>query len=256
MAVSEHPAWWRRLWPSELRGDKAELVRTGHTLELRFARGVGQSRMALAQPDELLIDYTRTMLAALLLQPLPQRIGMVGLGGGSQAKFCYRYLPDSQLDVMENNPQVIALRDQFRIPADDARLRVHLTDAASYLHRQIARFDLLLVDGYDKSGIPSKLSTQAFYDDCAAALTPQGVLASNLYARDHKRHVARLMRSFDGHVIVLGERKQKNLVAFAWKSPVLLPLAEAMQKIPQAPRQRLTAELDRLADALSRRAVR
>ena len=42
------------------------LVHDGDTLELRFARNVGQSRMACSDPDRLLIAYTRTMLAALV----------------------------------------------------------------------------------------------------------------------------------------------------------------------------------------------
>src|SRR5690606_10515154 len=67
--------------------------RYGRYTSLQFSRSQTQSRMLTGEPDVLLIDYTRTMLAALLLRPGPGRIGMVGLGGGSQAKFCYRHLP-------------------------------------------------------------------------------------------------------------------------------------------------------------------
>lgn len=83
------------------------------TTELRFARGIAQSRMSRLFPDRLLIDYTRTMLAALLQVPAPRRIGMVGLGGGSQAKFL--------------------LRRRFRVPDDDHRFRVVEGDAALLL---------------------------------------------------------------------------------------------------------------------------
>ena len=48
-------------------------------------------------PDRLLVGYTRTMLAALWLHPDPRRIGIIGLGGGAQAKFCYRHLPQARL---------------------------------------------------------------------------------------------------------------------------------------------------------------
>ena len=49
--------------------------------------------MSLDEPDALVTAYTRKMMAFLLFNPAPKRIAMVGLGGGSLAKFCYRNLP-------------------------------------------------------------------------------------------------------------------------------------------------------------------
>lgn len=184
---------------------------------LQFVRGQTQSRMRSGEPDHLLIDYTRTMLGALLLQPRPRRIGIVGLGGGSQVKFCYRHLPDALIEAVENNAAVIALRREFRIPDDDERLQVFHDDGARFLRGRPGRYDLLLVDGYDENGIPEALSTQAFYDDCRAALAPGGAMAGNLYCADHERHVERLRRSFgEARVLVLEEEKMSNRVVFAW----------------------------------------
>jgi len=66
-----------------------------------------QSRMSVARPDELQFEYTRLMMGVLLFQPQPKRILMVGLGGGSLAKFCYKHLPDTHITVVEINPHVI-----------------------------------------------------------------------------------------------------------------------------------------------------
>lgn len=187
------------------------------TLELQFVRGVSQSQMALRDPDRLLIDYTRTMLGALALVPVVERIGMVGLGGGSQAKYCHRNLPQARIEVVENNPHVLALRRRFRIPDDDARLQVTLGDGARFVAAAPGRFDVLLVDGYDETGIPAALSTQAFYDDCRAALAPGGAMATNLFCRDAPTHVERLRNAFgQGRVLVLDETRQSNRVALAW----------------------------------------
>src|SRR5690606_5629146 len=98
--------------------------------DLQFEGGVSQSRMRTFRPGQLAVDYTRTMMASLLWQPRPALVGMVGLGGGSQVKFCHRHLPHTRMEVAEINPQVIALRRTFRVPDDDARLRVHLADGA------------------------------------------------------------------------------------------------------------------------------
>lgn len=60
-----------------------------------------QSRMQIGRPDLLSLSYTRLMMGFLLLVPRPRSIAMVGLGGGSLAKFCYRYLPRSRIEVIE-----------------------------------------------------------------------------------------------------------------------------------------------------------
>ncbi|HRN61209.1 MAG TPA: fused MFS/spermidine synthase [Luteimonas sp.] len=194
------------------------VVRRGlRHVELQFGSGVSQSRMRTFRPGHLLIDYTRTMMAGLLFRPRPARIGMVGLGGGSQVKFCHRHLPDTRVEVAENNPHVLALRRTFRIPRDDARLQVLLADGARFVRERRGCFDILLVDGYDETGIPAALSSQRFYDDCRDALVPGGVMASNLYATDFAAHVRKLQHSFGSdRVWVLEEKRQSNRVAFAW----------------------------------------
>lgn len=207
--------WSGEAVPSHLR--KPFIRRGWRTTELQFAHGVSQSRMLTAAPDTLLIDYTRTMLGALMLVPRPRSIGMVGLGGGSQAKFCYRHLPEARIEVVENNPHVLALRGKFRVPDDDARFRVILDDGARLLRERRGHYDLLLVDGYDETGIPDALSSQQFYDDCRAALTENGAMAINLYCDDAQRHVEWLRGSFGAdRVLVVEETRQSNRVALAW----------------------------------------
>ncbi len=72
-----------------LHEDKGEL-------SLHFDFPTIQSRMLKADPEHLLLDYTRTMMGFLLFVPKPARIAMIGLGGGSLAKYCRRRLPDGK----------------------------------------------------------------------------------------------------------------------------------------------------------------
>jgi spermidine synthase len=215
-------AWagqWLRPGPRDPTGKRlrpAQLRRYGDYTALQFVRGQTQSRMRSTEPDHLLIDYTRSMLACLLWQPQPARIGMVGLGGGSQVKFCHRHLPGARIEVAENHPGVIALRRAFGIPDDNARLEVVLDDGARFLETRPGRYDLLLVDGYDETGIPEALGTQAFYDACRAALAPGGAMACNLHCDDAGQHIARLRKSFSGRVLLVEEARMSNRVAFAW----------------------------------------
>lgn len=150
------------------------------TLALLFDVFALQSEMSIDNPDDLLLGYTQSMMGFLLLQPAPRRIGMIGLGGGSLAKFCYRHLPNVVIEAAEINPHVIALRDRFSIPRDDERLHVHCIDGAEFVRKASASFDILMVDGFDKDGQPDQLSSSSFYEDCFQALTPDGIMVVNL----------------------------------------------------------------------------
>ncbi|MDQ3494227.1 MAG: fused MFS/spermidine synthase [Pseudomonadota bacterium] len=240
--------------PTGKRLRPAQLRRYGDYTALQFARGQTQSRMRTAEPDHLLIDYTRSMLGCLLWRPQPACIGMVGLGGGSQVKFCHRHLPAARIEVAENHPGVIALRRAFGIPDDDARLQVVLDDGARFLQARPGRYDLLLVDGYDETGIPEALATQAFYDDCRAALAPGGVMACNLYCDNAGRHVARLRKSFGGRVLLVEEAKMSNRVAFAWigTRPPSRPqdVERALGALSAPARAQLAPVLERMRSAL------
>lgn len=268
--AAEHGKGWLKRLADRLRAgpppDAGEpglarpFVRRGwRTTSLQFNMADAQSRMLWFQPDRLLIDYTRTMMGALVFNPRPARIGVIGLGGGSQVKFCHRHLLHSHIEVVENNPGVIALRRRFRVPDDDARLRVELGDGANWVRERPGRFDLLLVDGYDEGGIPAVLSTQRYYEDCRNALAPHGVMASNLYCADADRHVNRLRRAFDERVLVLEELGQSNRVAFAWVGDPLPPgpidVRGALAKLPPRARSQLVDVFPRVARGLGRMRV-
>ncbi|MFG6433749.1 transferase [Roseateles sp. LYH14W] len=176
-----------------------------------------QSRMQVLQPHALDLAYTRTMMAFLLFVPRPEALAMIGLGGGSLAKFCHRQLPDTRIEVVEINPHVIALREQFQVPPDDGRFQVRRGDGAHFVRDAQDRLDVLLVDGFDHEGQPPALCSQAFYDDCRNALRPDGVLVVNLHTAhaEFQRHASRLHRAFDGDVLLVGDQECSNTIAFA-----------------------------------------
>lgn len=185
---------------------------------LHFDHFETQSRMSLRDPRALLLKYTQTMMGFLLFGMRPTRIAMIGLGGGSLAKFCYHYLPAARIDVAEINPAVIALREQFLVPADDHRFQVHLADGAEFIARSSGEFDVLMVDGYDVTGMPEQLGTQDFYDACRQSLRADGVLVSNLYRRtdNYDDCVARIDRAFGTSPLIVPDSECNNDIAFAW----------------------------------------
>jgi spermidine synthase len=123
------------------------------------------------------------MMGFLGAQPAPKNILMIGLGGGSLVKFCHRHLPNSKITVLEIDAAVIALREQFLIPPDDARLQVLHCDALDYLAHNSSSWDVILLDGFDGVGMVEALSSAAFFASCQAALSAGGVLVVNMWGK-------------------------------------------------------------------------
>ena len=194
-----------------------------------------QSRMRIDDPYDLDLAYTRTMMGFLLLQPDPRQIAMIGLGGGSLAKFCHRHLPAARIEVVEINPHVIALRDEFHVPPDDDRLQVIHGDGARWVRDTSRRPDVLIVDGFDSDGQPGALCSQRFYDDCFQLLPADGVMVVNLHAghRQHERHVDRIQRSFAGVVLRVADEGQANGIVFACKGDALARASSAPRRRPK-----------------------
>jgi len=190
---------------------------------LEFAPGDIQSEMLVARPDALTLAYQRAMMCFTLFAPAPRRIVMVGLGGGSLAKFCHRHFPDAHITVLEIRADVIALRDDFCVPPDGPRLRVLHADAAGWLAAHPGAADVLLVDGFDARGLPERLSDAAFYADCRRALRPGGVLVANVFTYDPRYHVvlAALDSAFGGHICWFDRIAGNNRIVYALDVPAV-----------------------------------
>ena len=195
----------------------------GDRRTLEFTPGDIQSEMRLSRPDTLVLSYARAMMCFALLVPRPRHIVMVGLGGGSLAKFCHRHFPEARITVLEVREDVIALRAQFQVPPDDARLRVLHCDAAEWLAQtaEPGGCDVLLVDGFDAAGLPPALSSASFYAHCRHALRPGGVLVANIftYDPDYVTAVQRLRTAFDSHLCWLSGIAGNNQILFAQRPP-------------------------------------
>lgn len=214
---------------SDTRASKPIVVNAPGFLAMHLDDGNFQSLMRKSRPHRLELGYTRTMMGFLLFNPHPKHIAMIGLGGGSMPKHCYRRLRDSSITVVEINPEVIALRDQFHVPADNQRFTVVCGDGADYVVRQKSALDALIVDGFDTGGQVPQLCTQRFYDACHASLGDHGVMVVNILGADpgSETYIARIRRSFDNAVVVVPSEDCDNKIVFAVKGlAISLPDSE------------------------------
>ena len=212
-----------------------------------------QSAMHIDDPFALALDYTRCMMAFLLFHPQPRDVLMIGLGGGSLAKFVHRYLKRSHVRAIECDARVVqAARSHFALPPDDARLTVEVGDGAQALAPQSC--DVLMVDGFVDEAQAPGLASRDFYDAAYLALRAPGVLVINFMSDDPRldRRLRSLEQSFGGAVLVLPALSDPNMLVFALRgAPPRLAWARLAARAARLERQ-LGLPFERYVRALRR----
>src|SRR5262249_24276977 len=172
--------------------DKPFIQDCGPLRYLHFDLDNVQSVMRHDDPDALCLAYTRKMMAFLFFNAQPRRILLLGLGGGSMAKFCYRHLPAAAITVIEIDRNVLALREEFQVPRDNERFRVIQGNGVHYIARRGAwartgrevREDVILVDACDRNGLSPTLASPDLCTNLRRSLSVRGVLVMNVCGED------------------------------------------------------------------------
>jgi spermidine synthase len=191
-----------------------------------------ESRLDPEHPLTLLSDYTQAMMLALAWQPAPQRVLLLGLGGGRLQMVLHHYLEQVNLYTVELDPEVVEVARRFFAWEADERQHLTVKDGRDYLRGfpTEAPYDVILLDAFQVSGIPAHLCTREFFTECRENLTPGGIVITNLHAStsiyDSLRKTFALsfrattaFRLFGGNVVVVGSEAER------------LPLPEIRERI-------------------------
>ena len=144
-----------------------------------------QSCVDSRTPRRLVFTYTRMMLAALLLDPTPERVLIVGLGGGTLPTALAQLYPDAHVDVVELDPAVRRVAERYFDFAPGLNTHVFEQDARVWVKRAAAaanRYDLIMLDAFNGDYIPEHLMTREYLQETRELLTDGGVLASNTFS--------------------------------------------------------------------------
>ncbi|WP_309905014.1 spermidine synthase [Variovorax soli] len=187
-----------------------------------------QGSMKLDAPFEIELEYVQRMMAWLLFaEPaeVPKRHAMqLGLGAGSLTKFCRKALR-MRTTAIELNPQVVAAcRGWFKLPADDAKLRVVVADAQTEIRKPawLGSVDALQVDLYDHEAAAPVLDSEDFYADCRRLLTEGGCMTVNLFGRSssYERSLDKIAAAFGEDALwAFRPTREGNTIVLAQRSP-------------------------------------
>lgn len=203
------------------------VVRRGDLLCLQFSTRQelrNQSCRDETDPNRLVFGYTRMMLAALLLNPAPERIFMAGLGGGSLVVALNDLLPEATIDVVEIDPAVVDVARRFFEFQPDSRTNVIVRDARVFAKRALrqgASYDLILLDAYGGDYIPEHLMTVEFLEEVGSLLAPGGVVAANTFAHSQLYdHESVTYRQVFGPFYNLRRNDSDNRIVLAMNDPL------------------------------------
>lgn len=151
---------------------------------LLFERGgARQSVVKVGDPDHIELPYAKVMLVGLGLVKPPKRVLVIGLGGGTIPGILHKHYPNTMIDVVDIDPDVVKVAKEFFGFREDATMRVHVADGRRFVEQCEEPYDMVFLDAYGDEEIPYHLATQQFLEAVRRALNPGGIVIANLWSR-------------------------------------------------------------------------
>lgn len=175
--IFEHESFYHHIEVSEQTEGKV----TRRVLQLDSTMEGGMD----ATTGDLILPYQEYWRLALLREPAKVSSALfIGAGAFGMPENVSRDFPEAAVDVVEIDPQVIAVGRKFFKLDEFPRVQAHAGDARRFLLQHDGKkWDLIFGDAYNGiRQIPPHLATQEFYQQIAAHLEPQGVFIMNLIA--------------------------------------------------------------------------
>ena len=148
-------------------------------------QGQNQSCQFLRKPQELVFPYAKMVLSSLLVQDNPQRILIVGLGGGTLPEVYHALFPQAEIISSEIDEAVVRVAREYFDFEENDRVKVDVSDARVYIKRaglRSEKFDLVILDAFNGEYIPEHLMTKEFLEEVRALLPENGMVVANTFS--------------------------------------------------------------------------
>jgi len=192
---------------------------------LYFGSANRQSRMLLNRPAIPLMQYMQGILAALVFNPAPRHVTILGLGGGNLASFFLKYIPGCKVTVVELRSAVIDIAAEFfDFPLSHPDVEIVNADARDYFVHCRPHSDLMIVDLFDAHGPSGFVTEEAFLRQCHESVAKQGIVVFNYWNRKQdkvKQFVSKLQNiNYNGGVLGYEPNpKRGNVILFSGPFP-------------------------------------
>ncbi len=165
------------------------VYRSGPVATLRFGRQPRvqvQSQVNLNNLRQHMTEYSTLAFCGLLYEPEPERVLVLGLGGGVIPREMRYYFPACEIDVAEIDPDIPPIATEFFGFREDDMLRVHISDGRIFIKKQlrtdpVPKYDLVVLDAFNSDYIPFHLMTKEFLEEVKGVLADDGVVIANVF---------------------------------------------------------------------------
>ena len=121
------------------------------------------------------------MTVSLAAVQHPERVLIVGLGGGTIPSFLRKHYPRMQIDVVDIDPDVVAVAKRFFGFCEDAAMRAYVDDGQRFIERCRQPYDIIFLDAFSADSVPYRLATREFLQAVRRAVKPDGVVVGNIW---------------------------------------------------------------------------
>lgn len=200
------------------------IVDYGTLRSLLFVRDSGEevveSTLDVKSPQTLFLLYTQKMFASFLLGDIPKKVLLAGLGGGSMVHFLNYYFPKIQVDIVEIDPEIVKISQEYFGLKDYKMNKVIIQDIYKFLKNSKGSYDVIFMDAFlkpsketDSTGVNLKQKEKEFFEDLKKNLTAKGVVAFNInYHKDYQKDIQAMRENFPNIYIFHRERSGNIIV--------------------------------------------
>jgi spermidine synthase len=186
------------------------------------------SGVKVGDPDYIEFEYAQAFAVALAVAGEPKRILVVGLGGGTLPGFLHKHYPETVIDTVDIDPDVVDVAKKFFGFREDAMMHAYVGDGRQFIEKCEVPYDIIFLDAYGSEDIPYHMATKEFLQAVRRATAPKGVVASNIFwAADNRLHdeMVRTYQDVFDSVYIVATKYGPNEIVLAM--PANTPLMRA-----------------------------
>ncbi|MEQ9329436.1 MAG: polyamine aminopropyltransferase [Rhodospirillales bacterium] len=149
----------------------------------RFGRVLVLDGVIQTTEGDEFIYHEMMVHTPLLANGAARRVLIIGGGDGGCLREVLRHPGVDKVTMVEIDPAVVDLSKEY-LPRhsdgafDNPRTDLVIADGLKYVAESDETFDVIIVDSTDPIGPGEVLFTDAFYTDCRARLSPDGILVT------------------------------------------------------------------------------
>ena len=187
--VSAQEEFGRLVYQKNSLYQRILVYQSGPIVTLRFGlqpKVQVQSQVNLNDLRMHMLEYTTMTFCGLLYNSEPNRVLVLGLGGGVIPRDMHYYFPSVEVDVVEIDSEIPTVAKQFFGFREDERIKVHVDDGRMFVKKQlrleeVPKYDIIILDAFNNDYIPFHLMTKEFLEELKGILDDDGVVVANVF---------------------------------------------------------------------------